>query len=170
MLDILETDHIDTVFTTANCTNNLQPLDLSLNKPAKDFVRWIWGVVRWIDMLTRTATLMTFTLHTMKLLEATWLEELDSYLIRHHDIQNGFHAIGITSTYYQHFKLWLCTITRNYWHCMLTMFSSLMLSKANAFLRMDRVLASNLATIHRRYCHNLSYKTETKSTTCMHCS
>ena len=39
MLNLLEANHVDTVFILANYTDHLQPLDLSINKPAKDFLR-----------------------------------------------------------------------------------------------------------------------------------
>ena len=39
VLNLLEANHVDTVFIPANCTDHLQPLDLSVNKPAKDFLR-----------------------------------------------------------------------------------------------------------------------------------
>jgi hypothetical protein len=39
VLEILETKHIDVVFVPANCTDRLQPLDVSVNKPAKTFLR-----------------------------------------------------------------------------------------------------------------------------------
>ena len=37
VLLLLERNHINTVFVLPNCTDHLQPLDLSVNKPAKDF-------------------------------------------------------------------------------------------------------------------------------------
>jgi len=39
VLNLLEDNHIDVVFIPVNCTDHLQPLDLSINKPAKDFLR-----------------------------------------------------------------------------------------------------------------------------------
>ena len=39
ILRLLEEHNIDTVFVPPNCTDQLQPLDLSLNKPVKDFMR-----------------------------------------------------------------------------------------------------------------------------------
>ena len=36
VLELLEENHIYVVFVPSNCTDKLQPLDLSVNKPAKD--------------------------------------------------------------------------------------------------------------------------------------
>ena len=38
ILELLETNNIDVVFIPANCTDRLQPLDVSVNKPAKTFL------------------------------------------------------------------------------------------------------------------------------------
>ena len=39
-LKLLESNHINVVLVPANCTDRLQPLDLSINKPAKNFSTW----------------------------------------------------------------------------------------------------------------------------------
>ena len=39
ILKVLEDNHIEHVVVPANCTDRLQPLDLSVNKPAKEFLR-----------------------------------------------------------------------------------------------------------------------------------
>ena len=36
---MLEDNHIERVVVPANCTDRFQPLDLSVNKPAKEFLR-----------------------------------------------------------------------------------------------------------------------------------
>ena len=40
ILQLLDDNYIDVVFVPPNCTDQLQPLDLSFNKPVKDFM---WG-------------------------------------------------------------------------------------------------------------------------------
>ena len=39
-LKLLESNHINVLLVPANCTDRLQPLDLSINKPAKNFSTW----------------------------------------------------------------------------------------------------------------------------------
>ena len=78
----------------------MQPLDLTVNKPAKEFLRGKFE--EWYAEQIHeqgTAAPITFLLHTMKPLGATWIKELCTYLTGRPDIiQNGFRAAGITST------------------------------------------------------------------------
>ena len=39
VLELLEENNIDIVLVPANCTDRLQPLDISINKAAKNFMR-----------------------------------------------------------------------------------------------------------------------------------
>ena len=39
IVDILESNNIDVAFVPPNCTDRLQPMDLSINKPAKHFLK-----------------------------------------------------------------------------------------------------------------------------------
>ena len=39
VLQVLEDNDIDVIYVPPNCTNSLQPLDLSVNKSAKGFLR-----------------------------------------------------------------------------------------------------------------------------------
>ena len=77
VLNLLEVNHVDTVFIPANCTDRLQPLDLSVNKPAKDFLRGKfeeWYAAQIYEQ--GTSSPITFPLHLMKPLGATWIKEL----------------------------------------------------------------------------------------------
>ena len=47
VLLLLERNHIDFVFVPPNCTDRLQPLDLSVNKPAKDFLKGKFQLQQW---------------------------------------------------------------------------------------------------------------------------
>jgi len=66
VLDLLEKIML-IVFIPANCTDHLQPLDLTVNKPAKDFLRGKFE--EWYAKQIHeqgTAAPITFPLHTMK--------------------------------------------------------------------------------------------------------
>ena len=39
VLELLERHNIDTVLVPPNCTDELQPMDLSINKPVKDILK-----------------------------------------------------------------------------------------------------------------------------------
>jgi len=39
IVEILDSNNIDVVYAPANCTDRLQPTDLSINKPAKHFLK-----------------------------------------------------------------------------------------------------------------------------------
>ena len=39
IIDLLQQNNVDIVFVPANCTDRLQPLDVSVNKAAKNFMR-----------------------------------------------------------------------------------------------------------------------------------
>ena len=39
ILQLLDENNIDTVYVPANCTDRLQPLDITVNKSAKNFMR-----------------------------------------------------------------------------------------------------------------------------------
>ena len=38
MFELLEENHVNIVLVPANCTDHLQPLDISVNKPVKSFL------------------------------------------------------------------------------------------------------------------------------------
>ena len=46
ILSLLESNHLRLAIVPANCTDHLQPLDVSVNKPAKEFLRRSSGIWR----------------------------------------------------------------------------------------------------------------------------
>ena len=94
------------VFVPTNCTDQIQPLDLSFNKPAKDFLKrkfeeWYSEQI-FIDGATAP---FNFSLDVMKPICAQWIKDLYKYISDHPDIiQNGFKVAGIV--------LMLCRMNR----------------------------------------------------------
>ena len=84
----------------ANCTDRLQPLDLSVNKQAKEFLRrkfqgWF---AEQIDRKLESSdnSPVDMRLSIMKPLGASWLVELHDYMCSNPSIIiNGFSASGI---------------------------------------------------------------------------
>ena len=80
MLQLLERNHIDVVFVPPNCTDRLQSLDLSMNKPAKDFLKdkfQQWYSDKVFDQLCENDN----ALQVMKPLGAQWIMELHAYML-----------------------------------------------------------------------------------------
>ena len=105
VLQLLERNNIDIVFVPAHCTDRLQPLDLSVNKPAKDFLRdkfQMWHSDQIFDQLQDDLSpvaepVVTFPLNVMKPLVLQWMEDLETYMLSHPNIiRSGFRAAGIT--------------------------------------------------------------------------
>ena len=98
---LLEENNIHVVKVPANCTDRLQPMDLSVNKPVKEFMRskfgqWYAGEVE--KQLDQGAEHTSIDLRTsvMKPLGAHWLVSLHDYLQENNSIiKNGFKAAGI---------------------------------------------------------------------------
>ena len=94
VLQLLKRNNIDTAFVPANCADRLQPLDLSANKPAKDFLRdrfQQWHSDQIFDQLNDDLSLVAdpvtkFPLNVMKPLVLKWMEELQSYMLAHPSI------------------------------------------------------------------------------------
>lgn len=104
MLACLKENNIFYVKVPANCTDRLQPLDVSTNKPAKDFLRskfqaWYADKLSTqLDEKSGSTTLqpVDLKLSTMKPLGARWMIELYNYLkLNPQIIINGFKEVGI---------------------------------------------------------------------------
>ena len=102
--DLLDQNNILYVFIPANCTDKLQPLDLSVNKAAKDFMRskfqkWYGNIIcqQLDDGICEEVDLR---LSRMKPLSAKWVIEMAEYFTAHSEIiLNGFSAAGILSLF-----------------------------------------------------------------------
>ena len=88
VLKMLEDNHIERVVVPVNCTDRLQPLDFSINKSAKEFLRrkfqeWFVDQIaaqlednaQWVN-----AQRVDTRLSIMKPLGARWLVQLYEYL------------------------------------------------------------------------------------------
>ena len=101
VLTLLEQNNIFYVMVPPNCTDRLQPLDVSVNKAAKDFLKgkfheWYADkVTKQIDGQDEV-TPVDLRLSIMKPIGAKWIIELHDYLKTKPDIIiNGFKGAGI---------------------------------------------------------------------------
>ena len=101
---LLEENNIDIVLVPANCTDRLQPLDISVNKAAKNFMRdqfqsWYAEKIQQ-QIHDEVKTPVDLRLSIVKPLSARWFVKLSDYLKAHPDIiKNGFKGAGITAEY-----------------------------------------------------------------------
>lgn len=100
IFQLLDSNNILYVLVPAICTDVLQPLDLSLNKSAKDFMRkkfqeW-YGSIICKQLEDNVEDTVALRLSTMKPLSAQWMIDMFYYFKSHPDIiTNGFVAAGI---------------------------------------------------------------------------
>ena len=100
---MLEKENILIVPVPPNCTDHLQPMDLSVNKPVKEFMRkkfqeWYAGEVLKQRDEGKEVSPIDLKLSTLKPLGAQWLISLYDYLNSEQGtsiIVNGFKAAGI---------------------------------------------------------------------------
>ena len=103
MLDLLRANNIIYVIVPANTTDKLQPLDLSVNKPAKDFMKskfqeW-YGQIICKQLEAQVEEEVDMRLTVMKPLFSNWMIELYHYLqSKPNIIINGFNAAGIVNS------------------------------------------------------------------------
>lgn len=98
---LLERNNLRRVMIPANCTDRLQPLDISVNKAAKEFLRrqfQEWYAKQICDQLTEdtSVTPVDLRLTTVKPLGVKWMMSLYDYLKSKPEIiVNGFKGAGI---------------------------------------------------------------------------
>ena len=101
VLEALEENDILVAMVPANCTDRLQPLDVSVNKSVKEFLRdqfHHWYASEVSEQLQRKedVKLVDLSLVRVKPLAATWLIRLMDYLKQHPEIaKNGFRKAGL---------------------------------------------------------------------------
>ena len=100
VLKILKDNYIEHVLVPANCTDRLQPLDISVNKPAKEFLRGKfqeWYASQIADQIDKQDThQVDLRLSIMKPLGARWLVALYDHICANPTfIVNGFTKAGI---------------------------------------------------------------------------
>lgn len=97
--DVLEENNIQTVLVPATCTDRLQPMDLSVNKSAKNFLRsefQNWYAEQLAAQDDDELVPVDLSSSRMKCVGAQWLVRLFDHLSGSPDIiNNGFIASGI---------------------------------------------------------------------------
>ena len=100
MLQLLADNHILHVTVPNNCTDRLQPLDLSINKAVKQYMRskfqkW-YGNVIYQQLQDGITENVDTRMSIMKPLAARWMISCFDYLVSHPELAvNGFRAAGI---------------------------------------------------------------------------
>jgi len=101
LLKLLDSNKIDVVLIPPNCTDRLQPLDVSVNKAAKEFLRkrfHEWYAKQVCSQLQQNVKTQPadLRLSVVKPMGAKWMVYLYDYLKSKPDIiRNGFIATGL---------------------------------------------------------------------------
>ena len=106
IVQLLSANNVHVVLIPPNCTDQLQPMDLSVNKPAKEFLRskfsdWYSEQVRQqiddVDDIRKVEFVpVDLRLVVMRELSAQWLVEMFDYISSNPQfIVNGFEKAGI---------------------------------------------------------------------------
>ena len=103
LFDLLQNNNLNIVVVPTNCTDRLQPLDVSVNKPVKEFLCKQfhgWYAEQICKQLYTKEFLFVpvdLKLSTMKPLGAQWMIKLQDHLKTKPELlQNGFREVGIT--------------------------------------------------------------------------
>ena len=102
VLNLLQRHHLFYVIVPANCTDHLQPLDVSVNRAAKQFLRkkfenWYADNIVAQKNTRKELEPVDMRLAIVKPIAAKWMISLYDYLVAHPDIiRNGFKHVGIT--------------------------------------------------------------------------
>ena len=100
IFSLLEANQVFVVKVPPNCTDCLQPMDLSLNKAVKEFLRKnfkIGTLVRSKAFVTQMKVSLPW-IYRLKPLGVDWLVKAHQYLQNNTSLaKNGFCAAGITS-------------------------------------------------------------------------
>ena len=105
ILSLLEDHHVHVAIVPANCTDRLQPLDVSVNKATKDFLcrkfqNWYADQVslqiHQQQQEDKTLESVDLRMNIVKPLGAKWIISLFEYLSAKPEIiQNGFRKSGL---------------------------------------------------------------------------
>jgi hypothetical protein len=110
-IDILGANDILFVHVPPNCIYRLQPLDISVNKSCKDFIKkeFIdWYSTKILESIDsdQPQHMTSLKLSVMKPLGAKWLMAFQDYISAHPEIvYNGFKAVGIANTLNYNYNL-----------------------------------------------------------------
>ena len=99
--DLMKTNNVMVVEVSPNCTYRLQPLDLSINKPVKDFLKrkfQSWYADNIAQQLKDSKAIkpVDLQLALMKLLSTKWIIEAVADIGQRKEVViNGFHHADI---------------------------------------------------------------------------
>ena len=102
LFQLLDANSINFILVPANCMDRLQPLDVSTNKPAKNFLReqfQAWYAEQISSQIEDSTEIkpVDLKMSIVKPLGAKWMIKLYEYFKLHPEIiKNGFRAVGIT--------------------------------------------------------------------------
>ena len=102
VLNLLQSNNLMYVIVPPNCTDRLQPLDVSVNRAAKQFLRskfenWYADSIVAQKNLGKDIEPVDMKLSVVKPIAAKWMIDLYNYLVANPQIiKNGFKHVGIT--------------------------------------------------------------------------